>query len=154
MQKSPLAVACGPVLGTAWLALWGIALHAVASPWEDLGGLVCERLRWLERFVLFSGLVVGYGLGGWVRQVRPPTSAHAYFRSLRLLVYPAGVLTAAGLVASRLSGATDATGVVFTGFLAYWAGADAAHGAIPLLNGRFLSVDDACDGGLRPDGER
>lgn len=120
----------GRFAGLLWLAAWVSALYLVASPWEHLGGIVSERLRWLARFVLGSGLIVGFSLGRWMREL---PRGHSYLGFARCLLYPAGLLAASGLILLQLGGQQNRVGIVFTAWMAYWCGVDAACGALPLL---------------------
>lgn len=122
--------------GYAWLAAWMIVLYLVAAPWRGLGGLVDERLRWTEWFVLITALPLGFAVGrfGRERVVSDPTRTHLEF--LRWLLYPLGALTALSLLVLTWLGQRGPIGVVTTGFLAYWAGLDLAFGAVPLMEGK------------------
>lgn len=116
---------------------WAAALYLVASPWRELGGLIAERLRWFGWFVLYSGIVLGFALGDFMREARPPENVRENLRlAWRLLCLPA-FLTAVWLVVLQSLGLRDAAGVVFTALLAYWAGVDIALGAMPLMEGRL-----------------
>lgn len=122
--------------GVAWLAIWIVVLYLVAAPWRELGGLVDERLRWLEWCVLVTVPPVGFTTGRFARDVavKGRRRTHAHF--LRILLYPAAILTAASLGVLAWIGERGPMGVVFTGFLCYWAGFDLAFGAVPLMEGR------------------
>lgn len=122
--------------GGAWLALWCAALYAVAAPWRELGGLVDERLRWLEWCVLFNGLAVGYTLGRWAREPATRLDLRGYVVLVRYLLYPALGLAALMLAALTAIDRRDPVGVVVTGLMAYWAGLDVAFGAVPLMEKR------------------
>jgi hypothetical protein len=121
--------------GFLWLLAWMVLLYAVAAPWRDLGGIVDERLRWLEWFVLVTGLSVGFITGRFGRDVAGPGSGRAHVHLLRFLLYPFALLTVLALFALTLLGERDPVGVVVTAFLAYWAGLDLAFGALPLMEG-------------------
>ncbi len=131
--------------GWAWLAGWTGLLYAVAAPWRDLGGIVDERLRWLEGFVLLSALSIGFTIGRFGRDSAEDGSGRTHARFLRFLLYPPALLTAAGLIALTALGQRGATGVAVSGFLAYWAGLDLAFGAVPLMEGRPYRFDRPLD---------
>ena len=131
--------------GYAWLALWVLVLCTVASPWKNLGGLVDERLRWLERVALVTAPPIGFTIGQFARDaaVRDPRWTH--LRLLRVLLYPLGVLTAASLTLLLATDHRDPIGVITSGFLAYWAGLDSAFGAVPLLWGKSYRFERPLD---------
>lgn len=122
------------VFGAVWVAAWFGVLWAVHRPWGELGGLVSERLRWLERFVLAAGLIVGSSLGGLVRTVTAMRNGRAY--GARWLLYPAGVIAALAMAVLWLGERRDPIGVVLTGLSSYTAGALSAH----------LGIGSACRG--------
>ncbi len=107
--------------GWAWLIAWCVSLHTIHSPWRELGGLVSERMRWSERFLLPMGFVVGCYAGSIARRYA--------------VLLPVAALAAVVLVALRLLGPPDPIGVVFNAFAAYWAGVDIAGGAYPMMMG-------------------
>lgn len=123
-------------MGLVWLMIWVAVLYVVAAPWRDLGGIVDERLRWLEWFVLFVGLSIGFTMGRFGRDAAGPGSGRAHIDLLRCLLYPFAVLTVVALVVLTALGERDPVGVVVTAFLAYWAGMDLAFGAVPLMEGQ------------------
>jgi hypothetical protein len=125
--------------GWLWLAVWSALLYLIHSPWRELGGLVSERLRWSESFVLPLGLAVGCFAGRLGRRAARPTTGHCHASLLRVLMLPPAALAAAGLLALRLADWTDPIGVVFAAFAAYWAGLDLAFGAYPLMMGEHYS---------------
>jgi hypothetical protein len=112
-----------------------VLLYAVAAPWRELGGIVDERLRWLEWFVLVTGLAVGFTTGRFGRDVAGSGTGRAHVHLLRFLLYPFALLTVVALLTLTLLGERDPVGVVVTAFLAYWAGLDLAFGALPLMEG-------------------
>ena len=107
-----------PVRLAAFVSITVIAslLCLSAAPWRELGGLVDERLRWLQRFVLATGLVAGFGAVGIYRARSGPENPAS---GLRRLLYPAALFTAATLIALVVSERTDPIGVAVNGFLAY-----------------------------------
>jgi hypothetical protein len=121
--------------GFLWLLAWMVLLYAVAAPWRELGGIVDERLRWLEAFVLVAGLAIGFTAGRFGREVAGRGAGRAHVHLLRFLLYPFALLTVAALVTLTVLGERDPVGVVVTAFLAYWAGLDLAFGALPLMEG-------------------
>ncbi len=146
------------IAGFAWLAAWAVVLWVVVSPWRELGGLVDERLRWLEWFVLLTTLPVGFTVGAFAREAARPGTGRTHVGLLRFLLYPVGALTASALIVLAVVGHRDIIGVVVTAFLAYWAGLDLAFGAVPLLHGRSYRLarpldpepDDDGDAGIDP----
>jgi len=122
--------------GFLWLVMWMAVLYVVAAPWRQLGGIVDERLRWLEWFVLVVGVSVGFVMGRFARDVAGPGSGRTHLDVLRCLLYPISILTAVALVALTALDRRDPVGVVVTAFLAYWAGMDIAFGAVPLMDGQ------------------
>jgi len=134
------------VAGWAWLTAWCGVLWAVAAPWRNLGGLESERLRWLEWWVLCSGIALGFTLGRGARDWARSGVGRTHARALRVALYPPGIVAAIALVCV---GERGPVGVVATAFLSYWAGFDVAIGAVPLMEGasyafaRPLDPDDA-----------
>jgi hypothetical protein len=119
---------------------WVAVLYTVVSPWRDLGGLVSERLRWLEWIVLGWSGVVGWRVGSLGRSAARNGSGRTHARLLRWILLLPAALTAAGMAALRLTARDDAIGVLLTGFLSYWAGLDAAFAAYPLARGEHYSL--------------
>ncbi|MBZ5640710.1 MAG: hypothetical protein LAO51_18380 [Acidobacteriia bacterium] len=141
--------------GALWLLLWILVLYAVAAPWRSLGGLVDERLRWLEYVVLLAGLCLGFTIGRFGRDAASTVPGRTHARFLRFLLYPPAAMTAAGLVVLTALGERGPVGVVVTAFLAYWAGLDLAFGALPMMEGRSYRFDRPLDpepAALRRDG--
>ena len=139
--------AVGRVAGAAWCAVWFLLLWAVLAPWDQLGGIVSQRLRWLERFALAFGLIAGTTAGGYARDACRPGSGRTHRRLLRLLLLPQAAITAAALIRLAVIDHEPGIGIVTTAFLSWWAGVDMAIGAWPLLGGlpyRF-------DGPIAPD---
>ncbi len=122
--------------GWIWCAVWAAVLYAMAEPWRHMGGLVDERLRWLEGLVLPTGLVIGLVVGGFARDAVRPGRRRCHAGLLRYLLLPPATLTAAGLLVLVGLELSDPIGVVTSAFLAYWAGLDLAIGAWPLASGR------------------
>lgn len=152
MQRQPCSSWLFRVAGLLRTLLWAAALYLVASPWRDLGGLITERLRWLGWFVLYSGVVLGFGLGDYIREARPPETLRENLRLVRRMLTLPAVLTAAWLVVLQSLGQRDIAGVVFTGFLSYWAGIDVAVGAMPLMEGKPCGEDAAFPASARDTG--
>lgn len=121
------------VLGCLWLGAWAAALYAVAVPWRDLGGVVDERLRWLERLVLLCAAPAGFTAGQFGRDAALADPRWTHLRVWRVLLCPVAAVGAAGIAALAALERRDPIGVILSGLLAYWAGLDAAFGAVPLL---------------------
>ncbi len=136
MEVSPVTRLARRLVGFVWLATWTMVLWLVGSPWRNLGGLVDERLRWLEWLVLMTAVPVGLTVGTFAREAAGPGTGRTHIGLLRFLLYPVGALTACALIGLVVLGQRDAIGVAVTAFLAYWAGLDLAFGAVPLMHGR------------------
>jgi hypothetical protein len=139
--------------GWLWILAWGAVLWSVALPWQYLGGLVDERLRWLERFVLGAGLVVGWQAGVLGRRAARPGSGFFHLRLLRRLLWPQASLTAVGLLFLYVTRNSDPIGIVTTAFLSYWAGLDLAFAAWPLVRGEPYSLTGSIDTAVESDAE-
>jgi hypothetical protein len=122
-----------PGVGIAWLAAWCGALWALASPWRQLGGLEPERLRWFEWWALASGVALGFTIGRGALDWARSGMGRTYLMAMRVALYAPGLVTAVALAALSIAGERGPTGVVATAFFSYWAGFDAAFGALPLM---------------------
>ena len=122
--------------GWLWSSAWSLTLYAIVAPWSDLGGLVSERLRWAEWFVLGVALLVGQCVGTYGRVAARAGTGRSHAGLLRWLLFPQAAGVAVALFVLRALGRDDVIGVVVTGFLAYWTGLDLAFGAWPLMTGR------------------
>jgi|GEM_PF-2775123 len=120
---------------------WAAALYLVASPWRELGGLITERVRWFGWFVLYSGVVLGFALGDYIREALPPEMPRDYLRLMRRMLFLPAALTAIWLIVLQPLGQRDVAGVVFTAFLSYWAGIDVSLGAMPWMEGGGFASD-------------
>lgn len=129
--------------GLIWLSVWMMVLYLVVAPWWDLGGLVDERLRWLEWFVLSSGLSTGLFIGRSGRRLAVTRTGHVHLMFLRAFLYPMAILTAILLICLAATGHRGPVGIALTAFLAYWAGMDLSYCAVPLLDGRQYSLTSA-----------
>jgi hypothetical protein len=105
-----------------WIAAWCGLLYLASSPWSDLGGLVGERLRWLERFVLCAAAILGFAGAKIRREASRDAGPPACARGLRWLLYPAGIAAACGMLGLSVAGRDDPAGVVLTGWIAYCTG--------------------------------
>jgi hypothetical protein len=121
--------------GTAWLAAWCGALWLVASPWRNLGGIESERLRWLEWWALCAGVALGFTIGRGTRDWLLSGLGRTHAMALRVALYPPALVTALALIALSIAGERGPIGIAATAFLSYWAGFDAAVGAVPLMEG-------------------
>jgi hypothetical protein len=122
--------------GALWLLLWLVVLHVFTDPWRHLGGLVDERLRWLEGFVLGCGASLGFTAGRFRREAIERGDPRSRAAAMRVLLYPPAIVVAASVAALAALEEQDSIGVVVTAFLAYWCGLDLAMGALPLLEGK------------------
>ncbi|MCP3978745.1 MAG: hypothetical protein GY716_05365 [bacterium] len=122
--------------GWVWLCAWGVLLWVVVSPWRELGGLVSERLRWVEWLVLCVGFLGGFTLGGLGRDLCASGSGWTHALILRCWVIPVAGCAAVAMVVLSWLGSTDEIGVALTALLAYWAGLDVGIAALPLMQGR------------------
>ena len=111
--------------GMLWLCAWLGLIWIVHRPWGGLGGLVSERLRWLEWWVLFSAWIVGATLGEIAREKLACRGERS--RGLRLLLYPAWLITPMLMAALRIADRDDPIGVVLVGWVSYTAGALSAY---------------------------
>ena len=126
-------------IGWTWLALWIVTLNLVASPWRALGGVVDERLRWLEWVVLAGGPPIGFTVGRFAREAAEENPRWTYPHVVRGCLLPPASLTALTMLALAAAGVDDPIGVVLTAFLSYWAGLDLAFGALPLMEGKPIA---------------
>jgi len=120
--------------GWLWAVAWLLVLRAFVAPWDDLGGVVSERLRWLEQLVAGGSIAIGCTLGRVARDLAPPGSGRSHATLIRGWLLVAGGTTAVALVLLEWSGRTDWIGVVATGFLGCWAGFDIGFAAYPLMS--------------------
>lgn len=118
--------------GMAWCASWTVVLWGIDRPWRHLGGIVHERLRWLETVVLFMGLLAGHTVGSLLRP-RASRLRWSHLRALRPTLYPVLGAAVVGTTTLDAAGEPELQLIVFTGLLAYWAGLDAGLAALPLL---------------------
>lgn len=116
------------LLGWARIAGWVALLALLHDPWGDLGGIVPERVRWLERAVLGAALVLGglIGAEGAARDGRPASFVRA------ALTAPAGCVAAA-LIAQTVAGRWAAVGITVVGLAAYCAGFDLFFAVFPRM---------------------
>ena len=120
--------------GALWLAFWALVLHGIDRPWRELGGLLSERMRWTERFVLGAALIAGCLAGSVVRDATRDAGRSATARQLlrRAWLLPSASV-AVVLVWLELRAAWPSILLVLAGWLGYWSGLDAACWAWPLL---------------------
>ncbi len=127
------------VAGWVWIAAWLVVLASAHAPWTDLGGIVSEHLRWIERATLGLAAILGWLAGACGRDRASRASGLSHAAQLRWIWMPqAG---AAGIVLTYAQ-ATDgwAVGLIgLVGFLAYWAGLDVGFAAWPLARGEPYS---------------
>ncbi len=124
--------------GLLWCAAWGTLLWAIDRPWRDLGGLVHERVRWLQTLVLFVGLLAGHAVGE-IARTRAIERSAVHARMLRLILYPLLAAAAAATAVLEALGESDLLLIVVTGTASYWAGLDAGFAAFPLIRGEPYS---------------
>jgi hypothetical protein len=110
---------CRRLVGLIWFATWSGLIYLTVLPWRNLGGLVSEWLLWLERFVLYACLALGFSLGEIVRLSARRGGGKGGARKLRWLLYPAALGALAGMLLLGATGRHDAIGIVLTGLLAY-----------------------------------
>lgn len=136
----------------AGIAIGCVALGVVAWPWRHLGGIVGERLRWLERFALVSAVWLGLCAAAWCRPA-PDGPRGGWARPLRSLFYPPAIATAAGMLVLWAAGETDPIGVLLTALVAYGLGVCAGLFA-PLRAAarRLAGVRDVRERSTRDDG--
>jgi hypothetical protein len=119
--------------------MWAAVLDFLHRPWHELGGLLTERMRWLERFVLGAAFLVGCFVGSFVRDAAGSARGRPHLDSLRFAWIPPATWAALTMAVCHHLGHWPWTLLVLAGFAAYWAGLDAAVGAWPLARGRDYS---------------
>ena len=97
--------------GWLWIAAWCALLWLVVAPWTDLGGVVGERWRWLNRLALGVGLVVGGEVGSLGRRAARPATGLCHARLLRRTHLLPGLLVAGGLLVLQVLAMDEAIGV-------------------------------------------
>jgi hypothetical protein len=122
-------------LGWGWVVGWGAVVWAVASPWQDLGGIVHERLRWTQELLLSSAVILGFTAGRFGRDA-VEAGSRRMLTIYRWVLYPAAGSAAAILVAQHAAGAWAPALVTVSTFAAWWAGLDLGLRAWPLLEGK------------------
>ena len=145
------------IAGWLWAAGWLLVLAVIAAPWRDLGGLVDERLRWLEWLVIGAGLLVGRAIGAAARDAARPGTGRSHLGFLRRLLYPPASVTALALIVLQLMGAREQVAITASAFTAYWAGFDLGIAALPLMCGERHSlrgsIGPSPDADLPPDAD-
>ncbi len=131
------------LVGWVRLGGWAGALYLVDRPWRNLGGCVTERLRWLEKFALMSGLLFGITVGWMALDLLRPGTGRRRGTALRFLFYPATSVAAVTMATLAIVGFDDPIGVVLTAIVAYGAGVDVSFGAIPLIDAGTLRSSSA-----------
>ncbi len=123
------------LVGWLWIGAWLTVLTSVHAPWSDLGGIVSERTRWIERVTLGTCAIFGAFAGavGRERSTRPGGPSHAAL--VRWIWIPPAAAAAAVAAVAALAGRWAETLIALVGILSYWAGLDAAFGAWPLACG-------------------
>jgi len=136
-------------IGWLWFAAWAVILNVAHRPWHELGGLLSERMRWLERFVIGAAFMIGCYVGSYARDAAQSSTGRTHFSLLRYIWTPPAALAAAAMLVFELRGDWPRILLVLAGFLAYWAGLDASLGAWPLVGGRHYSFRGPieCDSG-------
>jgi hypothetical protein len=86
---------------------------------------------------------MGRGARDWAKGGAGRTHALA----LRVALYPPAIVAAIALVALTIVDERGPVGVVATAFLSYWAGFDAAFGAVPLIEGESYAFNRPLDPG-------
>jgi hypothetical protein len=147
------------IVGCVWLIGWAVLLGVAHRPWHELGGLISERMRWLERLVLGAGFVVGCFVGSWVRDSGRRVTGRPYAAWLCYVwVSPAALAATGMIVMSPIDWRW--TLLILVALLSYSAGLDSTVGAWPLVTGRpyhFLrriSADDPAHDLTRRTGHR
>ena len=125
--------------GWSWGAIWLWAISCILGVWNDLGGIVGERLLWLACFVPSVAVITGCLVGKWSRLAAQGDPRRTHVLLLRWILWPQAAVVAVGLVVLHVTGHDDVVGVVVAGFLGYWAGLDLGFGIWPLICGRHYS---------------
>ena len=131
--RGPLRRAVRGAGGGLWLAAWALLLYEVDRPWRDLGGVLSERMRWLERFVLGTAFVAGCLAGTLARDATEDAPDSRPMRVFRRAWLGPACFVAVLLVWLESRGDWPWILLVLAGWLGYWSGLDVACGAWPLL---------------------
>ena len=107
----------------AWIriALWVGLFHMAHAPWSELGGLIDEWWRWLERVVALGSCLCGHTVGGLLRD-RRETGRPVSGRALRTGLSVPAAIVAVLLVVLRVAGHETAVGIALVGLLGYGTG--------------------------------
>jgi hypothetical protein len=117
-----------------WLRLgaWLVLLYAVHFPWDSLGGIVSERLRWMERFAIAGLFQVGCVIGSFADEARHRGQAATFWLAL---VTPL-VVAMLALAVFEFRAEPYRGLVVFNGVLSLCAGFDVRRAAWQRMHGR------------------
>lgn len=119
--------------GLLWLCVWAVVLFEADRPWRELGGLLGERMRWLERFVLGSAFVVGCLVGTLARDATGDAESHRPIPLPRRAWLVPSLCVVVAMIGLESRGAWPWVLLLLAGWLAYWCGLDVSRGAWPLL---------------------
>jgi hypothetical protein len=122
-----------PAAGWLRVAAWAAVLIAADRPWRELGGILGERMRWLERFVLGAALVAGSVAGAFLRDAAGDPARAGPGRLLRGLWVAPSAAAACVLVCLELRGAWPWILLVVAAWVGYGAGLDVTWRAWPLV---------------------
>jgi len=117
----------------ARVGAWVLAVHVIARPWRELGGVVDERLRWTAWLALWAACGIGITVGRFTHDVIRSRGRPSRLPGLRLALYPVLVVAAAGQVIAERAGAPDAGNAQTLALVAYVAGLDVALDVLPRL---------------------
>ena len=123
------------LLGWATVAVWAALLLALHAPWRALGGIAGERLRWLERWALAGGVIVGAWAGAELR-----SRGGRLVRPALLAPVAAAALAALGL---ELAGAGLGALVAASAATAYVAGFDVGYRIWPVSLARPVESEES-----------
>ena len=137
-------------VGWVRLLAWGGALYLSVLPWGNLGGLVDERLRWLEWFVLGVAGIAGCTAGLVARDACAVSAVLLATTFRRSLHYPSLLLVAAGMLFLHTTRRDDAIGVLLTGGLAFVAGVDVGFDVWRQISKPQLATTDPSGDESRP----
>ncbi len=120
------------VQGWLRVSFWAVLLFGVHDPWNALGGIASERVRWGESFAIVVLFQIGCVTGAFAEDARDRSEPRRLWLSH---ILPLAIALLA-LVVFEARGETYRGLAVLSGTLAYCAGFDARFAAWPRMHGR------------------